>query len=127
MELSVDRAIDYMLESVSLPQILDKWREQGVTVFVIESGDSITVHSLIVPRDRRKQGIGSRIMEEIIAYADQVGKRVDVSPGVKDPYHGTTSHGRLVKFYKRFGFVRNRGWDKDYGISSTMYRPVKGV
>jgi len=124
--VSIDEALDYLLESVSLDQILDKWRDKGITVFVIESGDVITVQSLIVPRGARKQGTGTQVMQELVAYADEVGKRMEVSPGLKDPYHGTTSHGRLIKFYKGFGFVRNRGRSKDYSLSSTMYRPVGG-
>ena len=122
---AIDNAVDYLVESSVLSTILDKWRAQGVTLFVIETSEEITVHSLIVPRGHRKQGIGSEVMEELAAYADEVGKRMELSPGLKDPYHGTTSHGRLVKFYKRFGFVRNKGRNKDFELSSTMYRPVR--
>lgn len=34
---------------------------------------------------------------------------------------------RLREFYKRFGFVENKGRDKDYEISEAMYRPAQSL
>ena len=127
MTNTIDNVIDFLVESSDLSTILDTWRAQGITLFVIETSEAITVHSLIVPKGQRKQGTGSQVMEELVAYADEVGKRMELSPGLRDPYHGTTSQGRLVKFYKRFGFVRNKGRNKDFELSSTMYRPVRDI
>jgi len=64
----------------------------------------------------------TQIMQELVNYADQIGKRFELSPGQKDPFHGTTSRGRLVNFYKRFGFIENKGRHKDFTTSRGMYR-----
>ncbi len=127
----VDLAIDHLLEtSETLGSIVKRWEDRvpDILLFVQETDYKILLTTLIIPRGQRKQGIGSQIMVDLTAYADKVGKRLEVSPGEKDPYYGTTSRGRLTKFYRRFGFVPNKGRSKDYRTSSTMLRePVVGV
>ena len=39
-----------------------------------------------------------------------------------DTSFGGTSINRLKRFYKRFGFIENKGSNKDYEINDTMYR-----
>jgi GNAT superfamily N-acetyltransferase len=111
----------------SLESLIQKWRlaVPGIILFVFEKDNIIVLSSLIIPRGNRKQGIGSQIMQDLIQYADQVGKRLETTPGQKDPYHGTTSRGRLINFYKRFGLRENKGRHKDYQTSETMYREPK--
>ena len=106
----------------TLASIVSRWKSQGVTLFVFERDNIIVLDSLIVPKGKRKQGIGSQIMRELTEYADTVGKRLELSPGNKDPYHGTTSRKRLIDFYKRFGLIQNKGRHKDYRTRETMYR-----
>ena len=111
-----------------LNAIVNKWQAQGVTLYVFEKDNLIIVDSIIVPPQQRKQGIGTQIMNEITNYADMIGKRVELSPGQKDDYHGTTSRNRLVNFYKRFGLVENKGRNKDFSTSKSMYRkPTRTV
>lgn len=102
--------------------IAEKWRQQGITLYIFEKEDLIILDSLIVPKDRRKQGIGTQIMQELINYADSVGKRIELSPGQKGDYHGTTSRKRLVDFYKRFDLLENKGRNKDFTTNKSMYR-----
>ena len=106
----------------SIEELTNKWKPEGVVLYVFERDDAVVLDSLIVPPDKRKQGIGTQIMQEVANYADMVGKRLELSPGQKDDYHGTTSRGRLVNFYKRFGLVENKGRNKDFEISKSMYR-----
>jgi len=110
-----------------LNTILNRWQAEipDIVLFAFEKEDKIVLDSLILPRDKRKQGIGSQVMTELVQYADQVGKRFETSPGIKDPYHGTTSRARLVRFYRRFGLIPNKGRNKDYSTSSTMLRDPK--
>jgi GNAT superfamily N-acetyltransferase len=105
-----------------LNSILNKWRALGVTLYIYEKNDKIILDSIIVPKEQRKQGIGTQIMNEIINYADKIGKRIELSPGQKDDYNGTTSRGRLVNFYKRHGLIENKGRNKDFTTNKTMYR-----
>jgi len=91
-----------------------------------DSGDDIKLNMIAVPKADRKQGIGGKALDELTDFADQQGKRIKLSVGQKDDVFGTTSRTRLVKFYKRHGFVENKGRNKDFTISEGMFRdPVK--
>jgi len=72
-----------------------------------------------VDKKSRGQGLGSAAMKALIAYADKNGKSIYLTPS-KD--FGASSVNRLKAFYKRFGFVENKGRNKDYRISGVMYR-----
>ncbi len=109
-------------QTPGLEAILSKWKSQGITLYIFEQIDKILLESLIVPKEQRKQGIGTQIMQELTNYADKVGKRLELSPGQKGDFQGTTSKGRLVNFYKRFGLIQNRGRNKDFTTNRTMYR-----
>ena len=84
--------------------------------------NTINLNSIIVKRDERKQGVGSAVMQEITDYADGRGLRIALTPNIKDSIIGTTSQGRLIRFYKRFGFKENKGRNKDFTISAGMIR-----
>jgi len=87
-----------------------------------EYNDDIELNSIIVKKTDQKQGIGTKIMNELIKFADSKNKRIILHVGLSDPIHGTTSRGRLVKFYKKFGFIENKGRKKDFLITHGMYR-----
>ena len=90
------------------------------TLFLSKSRDGIELTSLIV--NDKKQGTGTKVMQELIDFADKENEMIGLSVGQKDDGHGTTSRARLVKFYKRFGFVENKGRNKDYSMSFGMFR-----
>ena len=108
--------------SPELEAILNKWRSQGITFYVFEDDNKIILDSLIVPPEKRKQGIGTQIMQELTNYADSVQKRIELTTGQKDDFHGTTSKRRLTNFYKRHGLVENKGRNKDFTTNKSMYR-----
>jgi len=55
----------------------------------------------------------------LVAAADAEGARISLTP---DTSFGGTSVSRLKDFYKRFGFVDNKGKNKDFSTRNTMYR-----
>jgi len=96
----------------------------AVEVFSLYAyNDDIKLDTIIV--GDKKQGTGTAVMNELVAFADKLKKRVILSPAVKDDHHGTTSRSRLVKFYKRFGFQENKGRNKDFSVSAGMIRNPK--
>jgi len=83
--------------------------------------NSISVYAIEVPKEKRNSGIGTSAMRAITAHADKHAKKVTLSPSAD--FGG--SKARLIPFYKRLGFVENKGRNKDYSISDTMYREPK--
>lgn len=94
---------------------------RSLSLFLTRNGD-LKLNMIAVPKDKLGGGIGSKAMQRIIAFADERGLRVTLTTGQKDDGFGTTSTSRLIKFYKRFGFIENKGRNKDFAISDNMYR-----
>ena len=87
--------------------------------WIFDSGNNIIELSMIlVDKDKRKQGAGSGAMRDLAEFADDRGLTIKLIPGVKDIGQGTTSRSRLVKFYKRFGFIENKGRNIDFAIGA---------
>ena len=95
-------------------------KHPGLKIFLYETFGDIKLANLIVPKDQQGQGIGTSALKELVSFADENNKRIIITPGVADDRHGTTSRSRLVSFYKRFGFVENKG--KDASIIESMFR-----
>jgi GNAT superfamily N-acetyltransferase len=73
-----------------------------------------------VEKANRNKGLGTAFMQDLVSFADSIGKQVRINPSDE---LGATSKSRLEKFYKRFGFVENKpGKNKDYSISERFYR-----
>lgn len=86
---------------------------------VLVGKDTLALSTIRVPEGERGQGTGTKMMQEIIGYADAQGKRIVLSPSTD---FGATSKARLTKFYKRFGFVENKGKNKDFSTREAMLR-----
>lgn len=110
-----------------------KYRDALEHLELREANDgTVRLDLLVIDRGERKKGIGSRIMEDIAAWADKHGRTITLSLADRDVNeaggNGTTSRERLRKFYGRFGFVRNQGRNKDFRLSmyTSMYRRPQG-
>lgn len=118
----------FMLESQNISDELyhlrTHWKEIGVDVFIFLHEPDLNLSSIKVDKDKRGQGLGSVVMKEILDFAQKHNFRVTLTPS-KDL--GATSVGRLVKFYRSFGFVPNKGRNKDFRISDTMIWNPKGI
>ena len=66
----------------------------------------------------RKQGIGTSIMRELCEFADRHSAEIRLEPASKGDYAATTSRARLIRFYRRFGFLT----DKGESVGVTMIR-----
>ena len=66
----------------------------------------------------RNTGIGTEFMKELTTLCDLTGYKILLTPS--DSYGGTVR--RLKEFYKRFGFVENKGDNRDFSHREDMYR-----
>ena len=90
----------------------------GIQLSLIGRGDEVELVKIIVPKESRNDGVGTKVMKDIINWADDHKKIITLTPS--SDFGGNKS--KLIQFYKRFGFVENKGSFKDYEISDTMYR-----
>lgn len=90
------------------------WRaRQGMVVLAM----------LVVPEDRRGQGVARRVVATVVEAADLAGARVAVTP--TDEFGADLA--RLRRFYEGFGFVRNTGENRDWQCTEDYIRPVGGA
>lgn len=85
---------------------------------IYENRGSLILSRIIVNDECRGQGVGTKIMKDLVDYADHNGQIVALTPS--SDFGG--SKNRLVQFYKRFGFKMNKGANKDYEFRDTMIR-----
>lgn len=113
---------DAQVNSMNINQLQDYLRRKYSdlkTLFLSEDkGGIIKIDMIEINKSERGQGLGSAIMNDIINYADANNKEINLVPALKDDMHGTTSRNRLVKFYKRFGFIENKGRNIDFSKTS---------
>jgi len=64
-------------------------------------GDRLSLSKIVVPKDKRGQGTGGKVMGALHRYADAHGKTVTLTPSTD---FGGTKSG-LKRFYKKHGYV----------------------
>ncbi len=88
----------------------------GVDLFIYYSiiQNVLVISSITVPKEKRNQGIGTKVMNEICDFADKNNLPIILTPS--SDFGGNKK--RLIKFYKYFDFVKN----KDYKYRELMIR-----
>lgn len=107
-------------------EMRDKYDLKSFELNVNHHTGDLRLDSIIVDKAKQGQGSGTKALEDLTRFADAHNKRLTLTPAQKNKEHGTTSSSRLQKFYKRFGFVPNKGRNKDFRVSDLMIRPPKG-
>lgn len=106
------------------PEYVDKFMKDiqnkyPVTIWIHENNLGILVlDKILVDAARVGEGIGTRVMNEIVTFADGHQKIIVLTPS--SSFGGSVV--RLKAFFRRFGFLPNAGRRKDYRISDTFIR-----
>lgn len=105
-------------------ELEEKYKDSGLSLDLLGSLDKgdLSLSRIVISEEARNQGIGTDVMKDIIEYADKAGKRVTLTPSTD---FGGDSTTRLKNFYNRFGFIENKGENKDFTTRDTMYRKPK--
>jgi len=97
-----------------------KQENPEVKFYLSGNEDSFVVlDTIVIPKGNRKSGVGSKIMSQLVEVADKNGWQLALTPS--DSFG--SSKNRLEVFYRRFGFVKNSGRNKDYATMESMIRP----
>ena len=105
----------------SLDDIKSKY--SNVDLSISSNPEGITLNKIVVPKEARSEGIGTSVMNDLIKFADQNNLKIAVTP---DSAFGG-SKTRLKSFYKKFGFVNNKGRNKDFSFRESMVRRPKNL
>jgi predicted GNAT family N-acyltransferase len=109
-------------EHESSKELSDRYEKEGIKNDIYNGKHGYELSKIIVPKEKRGQGIGNKFMQELTAIADKENKRIFLTPSTD---FGASSVARLKDFYKQHGFVENKGKHKDFSISHAMYRTPK--
>jgi len=104
----------YMIEKI----LNDIYSDYLVALDIYEDSKSLKLARIIIKDEFKDQGIGSKIMSDLINYADSNKKIITLTPS--SDFGGNKN--RLIQFYKRFGFKPNKGVHKSYEYMDTMIR-----
>lgn len=85
---------------------------------IYENRTSLILSRIIIKDEARGTGIGSKIMQDLVNYADKNRQIVALTPS--SDFGGNKN--RLIQFYKRFGFKANKGQYKSFEFRDTMIR-----
>lgn len=99
------------------------WDKMGISHSLSHNKGLVTLHKIVVPKDKRGEGVGSQAMAALTDHADKNGLRVALTPS--SDFGG--NKGRLVEFYKRHGFKENKGRSRDFSTRETMIREPSGA
>jgi GNAT superfamily N-acetyltransferase len=103
----------------------DLERQHGIRMDAYPThGGAIHLSNITVPKAQRGEGVGGRAMTALCAFADKHDRRIVLTAQSPETGGGMS---RLVRFYKRFGFVENKGRNKDYLFRETMLRRPAGA
>ena len=69
--------------------------------------------------DYRREGYATQVMNQIIDYANDKGATITLTP---DPYLKNITKKNLSDWYKSFGFIMNKGRNKDFTQKELMYK-----
>lgn len=117
---AVTGAAEQYDQGATLESLRQQWTDAGIDNFISERDGSIHLSKIVVPKDDRSTGKGTKAMQALIDYADRTGQRITLTPS--GDFGGNKK--RLVQFYKRFGFVENKGKNKDFTTMESMFRPA---
>jgi hypothetical protein len=104
-------------------ELKQKYNNIRFELYSNEKFKRIYLTGFIVPVSLRGTGVGTDFMNDLTRLADKYGYKITLTPS--SSYGGNVN--RLKQFYQRFGFVFNKGSNRDYSHMEDMYREPKTV
>lgn len=108
---------DFMLET----DLRNKYKDsiEYLDIFPPKHG-AFELKLIEVKKEKRGTGVGTKIMRDICDYADSNGYIIVLSPS-------EIKTSKLIKWYKGFDFLENKGRNKDFRFWSRMIRYPLGL
>jgi hypothetical protein len=101
----------------------EKYEDYLVGLDIYETTTSLILSRIVLNKEARNFGIGTKIMQDLTNYADKNKQIIALTPS--SDFGG--NRNRLIQFYKRFGFKKNSGQYKHFGFKDDMIRYPIGL
>lgn len=98
--------------------LLNQAARDGVSVEASRRGNILEIGKIEVAEGKRGQGLADQRLQQLIDEADEQGLTLALTPS--DAFGASKS--RLERWYKRHGFVRNTGRNKNFGTREAYIR-----
>jgi GNAT superfamily N-acetyltransferase len=99
--------------------------EYGAELWMVVKADGdqyefpiVSIESVVIAQDERDAGKGTALMGELAGWANRNNLILSLHPS--SDFGGAVT--RLRRFYRRFGFVPNKGRNKDFRTRDAMIR-----
>lgn len=102
----------------SINDLKSKYNNITIDLYQNDKTKTITLSRIIVPKELRDNNIGTSFMNDLNSLADKLNYKIILTPS-KD--FGSNVN-RLKTFYNRFGFIENKGKNKDFTHNELFYR-----
>ena len=79
------------------------------------SVDTFALNLIRVDVLQQRMGVGTKVLQDLCAYADRQEKNIVLTVETKSPIQ-RLSKQKLLTFYKRFGFQKNRDLEYSYNL-----------
>jgi len=116
-ELNFQTVVDRFVSNIfsHYPQI-DKF-----AMYYDQDGGFLYLTDLYIKKEHQKSGFGSKIMNDVILFADTHKLPIVLMPISDDD----DDDSKLIAFYSKFGFKRNTGVISGDDLEGSMYRLPK--
>lgn len=98
--------------------LINKYGDALIGLDIYEDSKSLKLDKIIVNPELRGRGIGAKIMNDLVNYADKNRQIITLTPS--SDFDGDKN--RLTQFYKKFGFKPKKGYHASDVYTDTMIR-----
>jgi GNAT superfamily N-acetyltransferase len=96
---------EYLPESESVrAKLLKKYPKTQVHFLADETPDNVFLKMVLVPYKKRRKGIGTKFMKDLIKYAKEQNKSITLVPSDLYSEENDMDVNQLRKWYKSLGF-----------------------
>lgn len=99
----------------------NKYTKYLIGLDIYENKDSLILSKIVINPELRNDGVGTKIMTDLITYADKNKQIIALTPS--SDFGGNKA--KLIQFYRRFGFKPNKGYHKSFQYMQSMIRYPK--
>lgn len=89
-------------------------------IFDLKDRDAIELKLIEIAKEHQGKGIGRQVMKDLTKWADQNNRIIVLSPS-------EIKTNKLIKWYKEFDFLENKGRNKDFRFMNRMIRYPHGL